>query len=151
MFVAVSSIGKEVTRPAWKPSLASMSRELVMLVTCKLIFCNARLLLTLKVSTSSRLLMPIRLLRPVFVMRILSAEVRPVLPKLKVCSPGRAVKLSCLTSVKAGMDSSESTVKSPSSKPPIDSSAPKVKLDRSRALMTVKLPVMTLTVVISSC
>ena len=79
--------------PDTNPSLASMSREPLMLVTCKLMFCKEGLLFTLKVETDCRLLMPCSELSPVLVMRMLLALLMPEPPKDICCNAGKAVKL----------------------------------------------------------
>ena len=89
-----------------------------MLVTCKLMFWSAWLLFTLKVDTDCRLLIPCKELRPVLVMRMLSAWVMPVPPNDIDCKAGRAVKFMVPTADSCGNDSSDSKVSCPSSKPP---------------------------------
>lgn len=119
-FCAVWSIGNDVVRPDANPSLASMSSAPLMLVTCKLMFWRPGLLLTLKVLTDSRLLMPMRELRPVLEMRMLFACVMPVLPKDNDCRAARAVKFIESTLVNCGMDRVDRICSVPSVKPPID-------------------------------
>ena len=146
MFCAVWSMGKVVVSPDTKPSLASMSREPLMLVTCKLMFCKEGLLLTLKVETDCKLLIPCNELSPVLVMRMLFALLIPLPPKDNCCNAGKAVKLNEETCVSRGNESWDNSVKPSRTKPPIDLRSPKDKLERLAALLMVKLPVMASTV-----
>lgn len=124
-----------------KPSFASISRDILMVDTCKLMFCRAPLLLTLKVEMFCRLLMPWSELSPVLVIRTLSAWVIPVSPNDIDCKAGSAVKFMLPTVVNLGKESVERTVSPPSSKPPIEVSWEKARLARLIAFDTVKLPV----------
>lgn len=112
-----------------------------MLVTCRLMFCRAALLLTLKVATDSKLLIPCKELRPVLVMRMLFASLIPLPPNDICCKAGNAVKFKAVTDESLGKEISERTVSPPNSKPPKDFRSPNDKLDSVMASRTVKFPV----------
>lgn len=84
-------------------------------------------------------------------MRMLTAWLIPVPPKDNCCSAGRAVKFNVVTVVNCGKESSDKTVRPPSSKPPRDLRSPNDKLDSMMAFVTVKLPVIACTPSTDSC
>ena len=87
----------------------------------------------------SKLLMPMRELRPVLEIRMLFAWVTPVLPKDNCCRAGKAVKFIESTVVNCGIERVERTVRAPSVKPPRDLRDPNSTLARFVAPTMVKL------------
>lgn len=151
IFIADCNEGNDVVRPDWKPSLASIRRAFLMLLTFRVIFCKAGLLLTLKLSTWRSWSIPVNEDSPVLVMRMLEACVTPSEPKDNCCNAGRAVKLSWLICSIWGMLNDENTVKLPNWIPLMDLRLPKDSEDNVPALLMVKFPTIFSTPSIESC